>query len=249
MNSSSCEQTWLAVEVNDYHLIFELNGVLVAIGEGQTKSCPIVLKLGLKEFLSTCVKKFMVYIWSLTMKRNFLRHLDNITEKTCVFLSPSRILDQTLYFKNDHFLLKKLDKLVFHKNLKNFFYFFPSVTFENTLLVDDMFHKSMFNPLYNAIFFKIFYGSHTNDNHLFHIILIYLESLHFYRMWVYKFVELNPFGNITDMALGDPRYEKLNVRCSAKCNETFYSKVNWRFVNKKGETFIVSLLNYYASEL
>jgi hypothetical protein len=62
MNSSSCEQSRPTVEVNDYHLIFDLHGILVAIGEGQTKSRPIVLKLGLKEFLYTCVKKFTVHM-------------------------------------------------------------------------------------------------------------------------------------------------------------------------------------------
>jgi hypothetical protein len=49
--------------VNDYHLILDLNGVLVVMGEGQTKICLIVLRPNLKEFLSTCVKFFMVYIW------------------------------------------------------------------------------------------------------------------------------------------------------------------------------------------
>jgi hypothetical protein len=208
MNSSSYEQTQPAVEVNNYHLIFNLIGVLVATSEGQTKSHLVVLRPSLKEFLSTCVKKFMVYIWSSTMKRNFSKHLDIITEKIGILLSSSRILDQSLCFKNDHFLPEKLDKLVFHKNLKHFFCLFPSITFEITLLVDNMLHKNMFNPLYSAIFFKTFYGSHINSNHLLDIVLLYLESLHFSGMQVYKFVELNPFGSITDVALGEPWYEK-----------------------------------------
>lgn len=32
------------LEVSDYHLIFDLNGVLVAMGEGQTRTCLVVLK-------------------------------------------------------------------------------------------------------------------------------------------------------------------------------------------------------------
>jgi len=44
------------VVVNDYHLIFNLNGVLVSTGDGQTKSRLVLLKHGLKEFLSACVK-------------------------------------------------------------------------------------------------------------------------------------------------------------------------------------------------
>jgi hypothetical protein len=88
----------------------------------------------------------------------------------------------SLCFKNDHFLLEKLNKLVFHKNLKHFFRLFSSTTFENTLLVDNMLHKNVFNPLYSAIFFKTFYRSHIDGNHLFDIVLLYLESLHFSGM-------------------------------------------------------------------
>jgi hypothetical protein len=39
------------VEVNGHHLILDLNGVLVVIGEGSTRFCPMVLRLVLKEFL------------------------------------------------------------------------------------------------------------------------------------------------------------------------------------------------------
>jgi hypothetical protein len=90
------------VKVSDYHLIFNLNGVLVAIGEGQTRS-RLVLKLDLKEFFFIYVNRFMMYTWSSIMKRNFSRHLDIITEKTSILLLTSRILDQTFCFKNDHF--------------------------------------------------------------------------------------------------------------------------------------------------
>jgi hypothetical protein len=80
------------------------------ISEGQTRSHLVVLKLGLKEFLSSYVKKFTVYIWSSAMKRNFSKHLDIIAEKIGVLFPTSRILDQTFYFKNDHFLPEKPDK-------------------------------------------------------------------------------------------------------------------------------------------
>jgi hypothetical protein len=52
-------------------------------------------------------------------------------------------------------------------------------------------------------------------------------------MWVYNFLGLYPFDNIMDMPTGNPQYEKLNVRYSAKCDETFYNKIKSRFVNKK----------------
>jgi hypothetical protein len=60
-----------------------------------------------------------------------------------------------------------------------------------------------------------------------------LESLHSSKTQVYKFVELNPFGCITDVPLGDRQYEKLNASYFVKCDETFYNKVKSRYVNKK----------------
>ncbi len=97
-----------------------------------------------------------MYICSLAMKRNFLRHLDIITKKIGILFPSSKILDQTFWFRNCHFLLEKLDKPVFHKSLKDFFHLFPRTTFENTLLVDDMPHKSMFNSPCSAIFLRHF---------------------------------------------------------------------------------------------
>jgi len=35
-----------------------------------------------------------------------------------------------------------------------------------------------------------------------------------------------------DMLFGDLRYEELDVRCFAKCDEIFCNKVKSRFVNK-----------------
>jgi hypothetical protein len=89
----SFEKIMPRVEVSDYHLIFDLNGVLVATGEGRTRSHLVFLRLGLKEFLFACVKKFMVYILSLAMKRNFSRRVDIIIETTFILLLTSRILD------------------------------------------------------------------------------------------------------------------------------------------------------------
>jgi hypothetical protein len=115
-----------------------------------------------------------------------------------------QILDHNFCFKNDHFLLEKPDNLNFHKNLKDFFCLFHGTTFENTLLVADMLHKSMFNPPCNAIFFETFYECHIDGNYLSGNIILYLESSHSAGMWVYKFVELNPFGSIMNMSLGGP---------------------------------------------
>jgi hypothetical protein len=59
--SSFHEEIQLLVALNDYHLIFNLNCVLVATIEGQTKFCPVVLKHGLKELIFICVKKITMY--------------------------------------------------------------------------------------------------------------------------------------------------------------------------------------------
>jgi hypothetical protein len=45
--------------MNDYRLIFDMNGVLVATFEGQIRTLLVVLRFGLKEFMSICVKKIM----------------------------------------------------------------------------------------------------------------------------------------------------------------------------------------------
>jgi hypothetical protein len=58
------------------------------------------------------------------MKRNISRHLELIIEKIGVLFPSSRMVDKTFCLKNDHFLLKKLDKLIFHKNIKDFFVYF-----------------------------------------------------------------------------------------------------------------------------
>ncbi len=138
--------------MSDYHLIFDLNGVLVAMNEGQTKTHLMVLRLGIKEFCFACVKTFMVYIWSLVMKRNFLKHLEIIVEKTDIHLLSTRIVDQSIYFNIDHFLFNKPNKPIFHKNLLDFFVQFLTRTFENTLLINDTPQKNLFNPPFNAIF-------------------------------------------------------------------------------------------------
>jgi hypothetical protein len=163
----------------------------------------------------------------------FSRHLEIIVEKTSVHLLSSKIVDQLFYFGNDHFLLEKSDKSIFHKNLLDSFVQFHGTTFENTFLIDHTPHKCLFDRPFSAIFFETFYGSHNDVNYLLQTILPYLESLHFSKMRVYKFVKLNHFGGITNVLLDDPWYAKLITPCSAKCDDTFYNKVKLRCLNKK----------------
>jgi hypothetical protein len=86
-------KTLLVVEVNHYHLIFDLNGVFMATSEGRTKSRLVILKPGLKEFLFAYVKEFIVYIWSSTMGKNISRHLEIITKKIGILLLFCKIVN------------------------------------------------------------------------------------------------------------------------------------------------------------
>jgi hypothetical protein len=40
-----------------------------------------------------------------------------------------------------------------------------------------------------------------------------MEFFHSFEMWVYKFVELNPFGNIIDVLPNDLQYAELIAQC------------------------------------
>jgi hypothetical protein len=93
--------------VNEFHLIFDLNGILVTIGEGPTRFQLVILWPRLKKFLSSCATKFIMYIWFSTMKRKFSNNLEIIKERIVVHLESSRIVDQVLCLKNEHFLPKR----------------------------------------------------------------------------------------------------------------------------------------------
>ncbi len=54
-----------------------------------------------------------------------------------------------------------------------------------------------------------------------------------FAMQVYKFIELNSFGSITDVLPNDLGYAKLIVSCSVKCDETIFNIVKSRHQNKK----------------
>jgi hypothetical protein len=136
----------------------------------------VVSRPKLNEFLSACVKQFTVYIWSSAMKRNFSRHLEIIVGKFGIRLLSSKIINKLLCFRIDHFLPEKPNKPIFNKNLLNFFVQFRNKTFENTLLIDKMPNKSLFNPPFNVIFSEMFYESHSDVNYLFQTVLLYLES-------------------------------------------------------------------------
>jgi len=92
------------------------------------------------------------------MRKNFSRHLETIREGTNVQLDYSRILDQALCFKNEHFLPKKPKKPILHKNLNTFFNVFLGMNYENTLLIGDMPYKSNLVLLLMPFFLRGFMG-------------------------------------------------------------------------------------------
>jgi hypothetical protein len=65
--------------------------------------------------------------------------------------------------RNSHFLPNELDKPIFHKNLDVFFSLYLYTHVGNTLLVDDMPYKNMFNGPYDVIFLDSFDGHHGED--------------------------------------------------------------------------------------
>jgi hypothetical protein len=107
-------------------------------------------------------------------EENFLENMDIITEKIGIHLLSCEIVDQSFYFKNDHFLPKKLNKPVFHKNLLNFYVQFLGTTFENPLLIDNMPHKNLFNPPFSAIFLRHSMG---------HTMMLITYSKPFFFIW------------------------------------------------------------------
>jgi hypothetical protein len=74
---------------------------------------------------------------------------------------------------------------------------------------------------------------HNDTNYLLQTIFLFLESLHLFGMWVYKFVKLNPFRSIIDVLLDDLWYAKLIALCCTECDETFCNRVQSNSLNKK----------------
>ncbi len=65
------------VEVSLFHVIFDLNKVLIATCFDRG-SHTVILRLGLKEFVDKCFIQFQVYIWSTTQCHNIYNYLNQI---------------------------------------------------------------------------------------------------------------------------------------------------------------------------
>jgi len=103
----------LTMEVIPFHVIFNLNGVLITtwfIKGFRT----IILYLGLKEFLNKCLIQFQMYIWFAAQHHNIYNYLNKNWHKTQVF-------HKEFCMRKTHLIPDKLDKPIFHKNLDVFF--------------------------------------------------------------------------------------------------------------------------------
>jgi hypothetical protein len=84
------KKSLVELKVSEYHLILNLNGVLVVTREGPTRFQLVILQARLKEFFFSCATKFIVYIWSFAMRRKFSKHLEIIKKRTSVHLKVSK---------------------------------------------------------------------------------------------------------------------------------------------------------------
>jgi hypothetical protein len=70
----------------------------------------------------------------------------------------------------------------------------------NTLLVDDIPYKSIFNDSCGAIFLELFEGAGSDGDYLLSIVLPYLVSFHFFGFSVQIYLKHNPFGTIKNIS-------------------------------------------------
>jgi hypothetical protein len=180
----------------------------------------------LKDFLTSCLTQFEVYIWFITRHYNIDKHLDKIKEKTHITLDLSRVLGQESCQKNDHFLAIFPKKPIFYENLDVFFSRFLDMHARNTFLVDDITYKSIFNDFYCVIFLELFEGSRSDGDYLFSIVLLYLVSFHSFGFNVQTYVRHNRFWTIRNISHNDPYYNTLFQSCNNSCEPTFVQKQN-----------------------
>jgi hypothetical protein len=83
-------------KVNPFHMIFNLNKVLIVT---RFDKCfhTVIFRLGLKEFLEKCLVQFQMYIWSTTQHHNIYNYLDQTWHKTQISIHVFGVFDQDFY--------------------------------------------------------------------------------------------------------------------------------------------------------
>jgi hypothetical protein len=105
-------------------------------------------------------------------------YLKKITKETCIEVKTQRIMGQNLNKINKHFLqspyktcLNRInhlihDKLIYHRNVSDFFPRYFNIHLANTLLVNDMPYITYLNLPFNAIFVESYEYAPKEVNYL-----------------------------------------------------------------------------------
>jgi hypothetical protein len=129
-------------------------------------------------------------------------YLKKIVKEIGIEIDPQKIMGRNLCKINKRFLQFPYktnlncvdclthDKLIYHKNLSDFFPWYPNTHLGNTSLVDDAPYRTYMNLHFNAIFVESYEYTPKEDNYLVKTIFPYLKFLHNFRLSVPTFVEL-----------------------------------------------------------
>jgi len=142
------------------------------------------------------------------------------TKETSIEINLQRIMGLDLCKINKHFLQFPIkvghyrinclphDKLIYHKNLFDFFPWYPNIHLGNTLFVDNTPYITYLNPSVNAII-EFYEYAPKEDNYLTKIFLSYLKFLHNYGLNVPTFMELYPFNAIRSIKENNVKFQTL----------------------------------------
>ncbi len=126
---------------------FSINHMLILPYNISTHYPPILNKMViwrpcLKEFLMRCIKKFIIYIWTLIQPYKMKTYLKKIVEEMNIKIDLQRIIGWDLWKINKHYMqfpTKKAskcdicpthDKIIYHKKNYGFFLGTPILTWK-----------------------------------------------------------------------------------------------------------------------
>jgi hypothetical protein len=90
----------------------------------------------------SCIKQ--VTKDKISSSDNIYNYLDQIWHKTKISIHASKVFDQEFCMWNPHFLLDKLDKPIFHKNLDTFASTYPYIHSGNMLFMNNTPYKRVY---------------------------------------------------------------------------------------------------------
>ncbi len=176
-------------------------------------------------------------------------YLRKIAEDTSIEIDLQRIMGWDLCKINKHFLQFPIkpshyhvnhlthDKLIYHKILFDFFLRYFDTHLGNTLLVDDMPHKTYLNSPFDAIFVKSYEYMLKEYNYLMKTILSYLEFFHYFKLCVPTFVELYLFGAIKSIKEDNVKFQMLSKKCTMAYSASFCRNCLTSVINNPNNFF------------